>query len=436
MPPEFNFISSLLFAGALTGGLATVGLLTRALWRRTPADALLALLIALPTLKVAERMLYYAGWAAGHAGHARWLAYFPWYVGLALGPSYYLYFRSLTNQDFRWRPLLKHLLPGLLQIGLAAAAAAYDLLWLDGPPAGALGPAATLLDRVENPLLTLLGYASLLGYSLYMLADYRRYYRYLDDHFSNPERLRFQGLRQLLVLQLLGLALGVGFTVLDSAFDYGTGVGWIAFGLRGLLIYGLLAVGLEANYAAATSPLRFELDAPPGPVLAPPLPPAPAPPASVPPAKGPLAKPPLPAEVAPATEPPPPAEIPPPAAEPVPATLPPELLPYRDKLLRLMAEQRPWLEPELNLAELAHRLGLHPVLLSKVLNTGCGQSFSDFVNTYRVQEARRKLADPAFGHYSLVGIALESGFNSKSTFNRVFKKLVGAAPSEAVRPKL
>jgi len=118
MPFDFNFNSSLLLASVLTGGLAAVGLLTRALWRRTPADALLALLIALPTLKVAERMLFYAGWANGHAGHARWLAYFSWYLGLALGPSYYLYFRSLTNQDFRWWPLLKHLLPGLLQIGL------------------------------------------------------------------------------------------------------------------------------------------------------------------------------------------------------------------------------------------------------------------------------------------------------------------------------
>ncbi len=44
---------------------------------------------------------------------------------------------------------------------------------------------------------------------------------------------------------------------------------------------------------------------------------------------------------------------------------------------------------------------------------GCGQNFNDFVNTYRVEEARRKLADPRFGHYSLVGVALESGFNSK-----------------------
>ncbi|WP_125916537.1 helix-turn-helix domain-containing protein [Hymenobacter coccineus] len=117
------------------------------------------------------------------------------------------------------------------------------------------------------------------------------------------------------------------------------------------------------------------------------------------------------------------------------APLPPELGPWRDKLLALMADEQPWLEPELTLTELAHRLRTHPALLSKVINAGCGQNFNDFVNTYRVQEARRKLADPRFGHYSLVGVALESGFNSKSTFNRVFKKLLDQAPSEVMRPK-
>lgn len=100
-----------------------------------------------------------------------------------------------------------------------------------------------------------------------------------------------------------------------------------------------------------------------------------------------------------------------------------------------MTTEQPWLEPELTLTELAQRLRTNPGVLSKVINMGCGQNFNDFVNTYRVAEARRKLADPRFGHYSLVGVALESGFNSKSTFNRVFKKLLAQAPSEVMRPK-
>ncbi|MCC3153500.1 AraC family transcriptional regulator [Hymenobacter sp. BT770] len=115
--------------------------------------------------------------------------------------------------------------------------------------------------------------------------------------------------------------------------------------------------------------------------------------------------------------------------------LAPELQPWREKLLRLMAEEQPWLEPELTLAELAHRLRTNTSLLSHVINTGCGQNFNDFVNRYRVAEAERKLQDPRLVHYSLVGIALECGFNSKSTFNRVFKKLTGRTPGEVSRPK-
>jgi len=108
---------------------------------------------------------------------------------------------------------------------------------------------------------------------------------------------------------------------------------------------------------------------------------------------------------------------------------------WREKLQQLMADEQLWLEPELTLAELAHRLHTNTSLLSHVINTGCGQNFNDFVNSYRVAEAERKLQDPRLAHYSLVGIALESGFNSKSTFNRVFKKLTGRTPSEVIRPK-
>ena len=115
--------------------------------------------------------------------------------------------------------------------------------------------------------------------------------------------------------------------------------------------------------------------------------------------------------------------------------LAPELLAWRDKLVALMAEEQPWLEPELTLTEVAKRLRITPGLLSKVINFDCGQNFNDFVNAYRVREAQRLLADPRFAHYSLVGVALESGFNSRSMFNRIFKKVVSRAPSELSRPK-
>ena len=423
---QFGPRSALLLPFVVPGAVVALWLLGRALRRGAPADALLALLIALPTISVTQWMLGYAGWFDSHDGHSTVMFYVPWHLGTALGVGYYLYFRSLTNQEFRWRPLAVHWLPALLELGLFAAAAAYDLGWwrgMQGRPLpdffGTKGAAATALDALALPL-ALLSHGLLLGYGLRMWAEYRRYRRYLDDNFSDPERLRFAGLRQLLLLQLLVLTLGLLYTALNTAFEFSYDAAWNFFALRGILIYGLIVVGIQANYAAATSPLRFGAPALPAVVdAAAPLPGSGAgfepqgPRALV--AAGRLAA---------------------AAGGALPAApLPPELGSWRDKLLALMADEQPWLEPELTLTELAHRLRTHPALLSKVINAGCGQNFNDFVNTYRVQEARRKLADPRFGHYSLVGVALESGFNSKSTFNRVFKKLLDQAPSEVMRPK-
>ncbi|MFD1872063.1 helix-turn-helix domain-containing protein [Hymenobacter bucti] len=454
---QFGPHSSLLLPFVVPGAVATLWLLGRA-WRRgsTP-DALLALLVLLPTLTVSQWMLGYAGWFDSHDGYSTVMFYVPWQLGLLLGPGYYLYFRSLTNQEFRLGPRAwRHLLPGLAQVGLFAGVALLDLGWRRGLHHEALpnffgtkGAAATWRDDWFEPI-NWLALALLVRYGLRMLADYRHYRRYLDDNFSDSERLRFAGLQQLLVLQLLVLMLALGGTLLNYLFDLSYDAAWYLFALRGVLIYGLIIVGVQANYAAATSPLRFEpaagvgeaseaspsgmplplptpvaaASAPMGAAATPSAPVGALPGALLTPAGGAPAAGVTTAGTAGAI-----ADAPPPA-------LPPELQPWRDKLLRLMANEQPWLEPELTLAELAHRLRTHPALLSKVINAGCGQNFNDFVNTYRVQEARRKLADPRLAHYSLVGVALESGFNSKSTFNRVFKKLLGQAPSEVARPKV
>jgi len=68
--------------------------------------------------------------------------------------------------------------------------------------------------------------------------------------------------------------------------------------------------------------------------------------------------------------------------------------------------------------------------LSRVINEHFGRNFFDFINGYRVAEVKRKILDPAYAHFSLLGIAFESGFNSKSAFNRVFKKITGQTPSQ------
>jgi ABC-type antimicrobial peptide transport system permease subunit/AraC-like DNA-binding protein len=87
-------------------------------------------------------------------------------------------------------------------------------------------------------------------------------------------------------------------------------------------------------------------------------------------------------------------------------------------------------DPELSLSSLAEKLELTTHELSRIINVVLKKSFNDFINEYRVAEVVRKMQDPANNYITLLGIALESGFNSQSTFTRIFKQMIGKSPME------
>jgi len=87
-------------------------------------------------------------------------------------------------------------------------------------------------------------------------------------------------------------------------------------------------------------------------------------------------------------------------------------------------------DPELSLVSLAEKLGLTTHELSRIINTALKKSFNDFINGFRVAEVIRKMQDPAYDHLNLLGIAYESGFNSQTTFSRIFKQMTGKSPVE------
>ena len=102
----------------------------------------------------------------------------------------------------------------------------------------------------------------------------------------------------------------------------------------------------------------------------------------------------------------------------------------KDQLLAYMREEKPYLNSELTAVDLAKSLGLTRHQLSQILKEQVGKNFYDFINTYRVDAFKSHLEDPAFSNYNLLGIALESGFKSKSSFNAIFKKVTGMTPSQ------
>lgn len=101
-----------------------------------------------------------------------------------------------------------------------------------------------------------------------------------------------------------------------------------------------------------------------------------------------------------------------------------------DTLLHHMNNKRPYLEPELSLEQLARQLSVKPRALSQVINEMTGQNFFDFINTYRIEEAKRLLCDKSDPKTTVLEILYEVGFNSKSSFNTIFKKQTGLTPSE------
>ena len=87
-------------------------------------------------------------------------------------------------------------------------------------------------------------------------------------------------------------------------------------------------------------------------------------------------------------------------------------------------------DANLSISSLAEALDTQPRELSRIINTVLGKNFNDFINEYRIREVTRKMQDPANDRLTLLGIALDAGFNSKSTFNRTFRQMTGKSPAE------
>jgi AraC-like DNA-binding protein len=99
-------------------------------------------------------------------------------------------------------------------------------------------------------------------------------------------------------------------------------------------------------------------------------------------------------------------------------------------LKAFMESKKPHLVPGLSLSDLAKEMAVPPRALSQTINSRLKKNFVDFVNSYRVEEAKRLLSESSVNGKTILEIAYEAGFNSKSVFNKAFKKNAGAPPKE------
>lgn len=103
---------------------------------------------------------------------------------------------------------------------------------------------------------------------------------------------------------------------------------------------------------------------------------------------------------------------------------------YTKRLLDYIAKNKPYLEANLSLRTLAGQVDIHPNQLSWLLNESLGKNFNEFINHYRIQYFKELSKDPKNSKYTILSLAYDSGFNSKTVFNTYFKKETGLSPKQ------
>jgi AraC-like DNA-binding protein len=103
---------------------------------------------------------------------------------------------------------------------------------------------------------------------------------------------------------------------------------------------------------------------------------------------------------------------------------------YLQKLITFVEENKPYLDRDLSIQDLSEMTGIPRHHITQVLNEKHKRNFFTFINEYRVKEVIKRFSDARFNHYTILAIAYDAGFNSKTTFNSIFKNLTGSTPSE------
>lgn len=388
---EFGRYSSLLLPAFIQGLLFFVLLLIRGIRQSKLHDQLLAWLILVYTLRVSYWMLGFAGWYDAHNTYSTFMFYFPFDHWFFIGPLVYFYFRSLTDSRFRFsRSDFWHFLPGIIMLVYVFILFFIDVIikhWWLGQlfplhygTKGKLGQGIP----VVNDVLVYTAQLYIFYYFLLTVQQYRAYRQYLLQNFSKTDQISFNWLKYFLYAVIIGQIIWAAFAIANlltpeplSYIDK-----WYSFFLWGVIIYYLSINGFNIDQSAFYK-LRF-----------------------IPGKKAIKAD----EDVSPDNQ-------------------------IKNDLLNFLEKQQPYLNPELSLPELARQMGYSASQLSALINKETGKNFNELINSYRIQTVKERLVDPAYSHLSILGIAFESGFNSKATFNRAFKQFTRQTPSEFLKSK-
>jgi AraC-like DNA-binding protein len=297
--------------------------------------------------------------------------FFPRGLGFALPPLVYFYLKSQTDSQFRFSGRdAWHFAP------FVAHAIYHIVVWAQGR-AFVRHWVQHVHDPWGGPYLEQLIEMGLYIYYFYQaLKFYKHYQAWTVQRFSDPDAVSLRWYRNVLIVLILAVMADWLQLAVDMAFQLSFEQDW----WDNLLMVGLIYYMCIAGYAQVQPMRDLTFNDQPEAVA--------------------------------------------------PAEAQPDYGDWKVKIDRHMAEQRPYLQPELTLAGLAQQLKTNPSVLSGIINGVYEKNFNDFVNQYRVAEFQRQAQDPQNRHLTLLAIALDCGFNSKSTFNRAFKQATGLTPKE------
>ena len=362
----------LLFAaltlGLFQGFLFAVLLVVRAVREERLSDYLLAGLLVCGCLILLPILL---GLLDIHVLWNEWL-FLPLDPGLLIGPLVYLFVLAHTNRGFRlsrsnWWHFLPVVIYTLYHLSVFVRGRDFVFQWLD-----------TIDLPYVNPAYQILTLVSMSAYLIVSVQHYRRYAQWVESEYSSADSLRYPWITRFLwaiALTILATCLLRVVETLNYDFDYIQA--WFTSVMVAICTYYISIAGYMALRPPLAISLRKVDEDEPG--------------------NGRLSE--------------------------------EDLNEQLDRLVIWMESNKAYLDPELSLGVVAKALNISREHLSTVINSGYGKNFRAFVNAYRVEAFKKAVEAGLAEELTLFGLALECGFNSKATFNRVFKQLEDVTPN-------
>jgi AraC-like DNA-binding protein len=390
IPFYFNAFSALLLPAFVQGLIFSTLLWFRYWAEKRISDLFSGGILMILTLKISFWMLGFAGWYDRKDVFTTFMFYFPFNNFILIGPMLYFYFLSLVNAQFKIaRKLWIHLFVPFVYILLIISKLLIDFMFFYPFPNQEefqYGCKGYLAELDKSDILVGGAYVTFFFYIWLIFNKFRHYQHYIQEEFSFEEEVNFKWFYQLLIVSAMVVFIFFGMELLSIfSIDFSYNSAWYGYFLLGIAIYYLSIRAYFYPNLSQLNKLQFAQA----------------------------------------------SESPPNQNDPI-----EHLEEWKQNILVWMQEKRPFLNPNLSLHELAQQLQTPHYQLSKLINEGFEKNFNDFINQFRIQHIIQKLHSGEHLRHTLLGLAIDSGFNSKTTFNRAFKKHTSLSPQEYIKKNI